>query len=353
MSKPAQITAMMQEQPLSEGGDAAQAPDWIHLLPAGEIKTGDRRGPYIALNADEIISASFSDTDRLPIDENHATDLAAPLGQPSPARGWIVEMQSREDGIWGRVEWTNAGKRLVRGKAYRAISPVILHSKDKVIGRILRASLVNRPNFRGLAALNQESDMTLLERLAELLGLDATSDEDAIFDAIKAMKDKKAEAGDDMPALQSQLDEIGVALGVNGDVTAILGAAKKKVSGNDAIVSLQSELADVTSQLNTIKEGTARKDAVAFVDDQIKMGRVGVKGLRDHYISMHMEDAARVEKEIKNLPTISGTTIMPAMLPKDGEISLNAEQSAVARQLGMSDKDYAAALKADGEVEAL
>ena len=352
MSKPAQITAMMQEQPFTEGADAAQAPDWIHLLPAGEIKTGDCRGPYRALNANEIIKASFSDTDRLPIDENHATDLAAPLGLPSPACGWIVEMQSRDDGIWGRVEWTNAGRELVSGKAYRAISPVILHDKNKIVHRILRASLVNRPNFRGLAALNQESDMTLAERLAELFGLEAGSDETAIFDAIKALKEKKEETDGDAPALQSQLTQIGAALGVDGDFSAILGAAKQKASGNEMVTALQSELAELTKQLNALQETGARSKAEAFIDGEIKKGRVGVKGLRDHYISMHMEDPERVEKEIGNLPIVAGTTITTPTPSPDGGISLNAEQAAVAAQLGMSHADYAAALKADAQQEA-
>jgi hypothetical protein len=46
---------------------------------------------------------------------------------------------------------------------------VILHDKAKSILRVLRASLVSRANLRGLAALHMEIDMTLLERLAELL----------------------------------------------------------------------------------------------------------------------------------------------------------------------------------------
>ncbi|MCD9150122.1 phage protease [Pseudophaeobacter sp. MA21411-1] len=30
----------------------------------------------------------------------------APKGLPAPARGWITATQARNDGIWGRVEWT-------------------------------------------------------------------------------------------------------------------------------------------------------------------------------------------------------------------------------------------------------
>ena len=107
--------------------DTEAAPEWVHLLPAGEIQTGDGRGPYRVADAVALLAASLTEDDRLPIDENHATDLAAPEGRPAPARGWIVELQARADGIWGRVEWTREGKRLVLGRAYRGISPVIRH----------------------------------------------------------------------------------------------------------------------------------------------------------------------------------------------------------------------------------
>src|SRR5690606_6682234 len=120
-------------------------------------------------------------------DENHATDLAAPRGEPAPARGWIVELQQRADGVWGRVEWTEEGGRLVSGRAYRGISPVIQHLKNGEVTAILRASLVNRPNLRGLTALHQENDMDLLAKLSAALGLPAATTEDGAIAAVTAM----------------------------------------------------------------------------------------------------------------------------------------------------------------------
>ncbi|PKP71902.1 MAG: hypothetical protein CVT82_00355 [Alphaproteobacteria bacterium HGW-Alphaproteobacteria-4] len=326
----------------------AAAPDWVHLLPgsAGGIRTADARGPYHVTDPATLITASFAEADRLPIDENHATDLAAPLGQPSPARGWIVEMQARADGIWGRVEWTEAGRALVADRAYRAISPVVLHDTAKAITRILRASLVNRPNLRGLAALNQESDVKpLLERLAELFGLDAASGEDAVFNAAQAAK------GAGAPALQSQLAEIGQVFGVTGDGAVVLEAARKaaqKPGEAPQVVALQAELTTVTTRLNTLTESVAREKATGFVDGAIQAGRVGVKPLREHYIAMHMEDAARVEKEIGALPILgrSGTVAAAPSSPA-GEIALQSEQTAAVKMLGLDPTKYAATLKAE------
>lgn len=123
----------MNAQLLASEAGSASAPEWIQLLPAGVegvIDTQDDRGPYHVTDAEQIISASFAGDSRLPIDENHSTDLAAPNGQPAPARGWITQMEARPDGIWGQVEWTAQGTELVTTKAYRGISPVILHDKE-------------------------------------------------------------------------------------------------------------------------------------------------------------------------------------------------------------------------------
>ena len=84
-------------------GSTGQGPEWVHLIPAGTFSGADGRGPYTLHNPEAVITASIA-AGKLPIDENHAIDLAAPKGGPSPARGWIVELQSRTDGLWGKVE---------------------------------------------------------------------------------------------------------------------------------------------------------------------------------------------------------------------------------------------------------
>ncbi|MGG8896324.1 phage protease, partial [Escherichia coli] len=79
-------------------------PEWINLLPAGAARTVDGRGPYTVASMAALIAASLQDGQKLPLDENHATDKGAVLGLPAPARGWIVALEAREDGLWGKVE---------------------------------------------------------------------------------------------------------------------------------------------------------------------------------------------------------------------------------------------------------
>jgi hypothetical protein len=52
------------------------------------------------VNAEQLSAQSLAAAGgKMPIDENHATDLAAPEGQPSPARGWIVALNARADSV--------------------------------------------------------------------------------------------------------------------------------------------------------------------------------------------------------------------------------------------------------------
>ena len=128
-------------------------PEWVHLVPAGTFHGVDGRGPYRLHDPDAVIKASLAGG-KLPIDENHATDLAAPSGGPSPARGWIVAMEPRPDGIWGRVDWTEAGAALWADRAYRGISPVLVNDKSGNVVRVLRAALTNAPNLPQLTTLH-------------------------------------------------------------------------------------------------------------------------------------------------------------------------------------------------------
>ena len=134
---------------------ADNPPVWLHVLPSGLVSTQDGRGPYRVTDAAGIIAASMAGG-KLVLDENHATDLAAPMGLPAPARGWLVELQQRADGIWGRVDWTPDALKSHVWQQYRGISPAIAHRADGTVTSICRASLVNTPNLIGLTTLHAQ-----------------------------------------------------------------------------------------------------------------------------------------------------------------------------------------------------
>ena len=325
-----------------------EVPEWIHLLPTahGAIQTVDSRGPYVVTDVEAIIAASFADQTKLQIDENHAQDHKSGKGDPSPARGWITAMQARADGIWGRVEWTSAGRALVADKAYRAISPVVLHTKvGQQVKAILRASLVNAPNFKGLISLNQETPMDAMAQMAAALGLSEGASADDILSAIKALKDKKPEGDTAMQAaLQSAMSEIGVALGVEGEAKpdAIVAAAKIAKGGKDSLVALQAQVTSLSTELTTLKTAGSRTSSEAFIDKAIADRRAGVNaGNREELVSLHMSQKDTAEKLINGMPMLSATgTVTAPPDAKDGKVSLNAAQKETCAALGLSEELY-------------
>ena len=329
--------------------DSADAPEWVHLLPSaeGEIQTYDQRGPYKVTDLAAVIAASMQSERGMPIDENHATDVAMAVGGAAPARGWITELQARADGLWGKVRWTNAGKELMSDRAYRGLSPVFNHTADNVITRVLRASLTNKPNLMGLISLNTENFPMNLAAIAKALGLGDDATEEAILAAIGKLKPTG-----DIPALQTAMTEIGVALGVQGgDAAAVLAAARSAKTTDGSITALQTELTKVTGQLTALQTEGATTKATTFVDGEIAKGRVGVKPLRDHYIAMHAQDAARVEKEISALPILGMTGQLSQAAPGASTemTALNSEQLQIADQLGIPHDKFLASLQADAK----
>lgn len=334
-------------------------PEWIQLTPAGTFSGNDGRGPYRIADAAELARESLQGAGgRLVLDENHATDLAAPKGEPAPARGWIVALDPRADGIWGKVEWTSAGKALMAEKAYRHISPAIRHRADGTVTAILRASLINKPNLRGMAALHQENGMNpLLEKLLKALGMAATVTEDAAIAAVTALHAEKAKGS---TALQAALDPIATAVGLQAgaDSAAVLaGVAKlkkaeaggKDITAHPSVVALQAELTTVAGELKALRDATAKAKAEAYVDGAIKAGRVGVKPMRDDYVAMHMEDAARTEKLVAAMPMLgpSGARIDAPAKDKYGRPGLTAEQRQAVQLMAIDPTAYAKTLAAE------
>jgi phage I-like protein len=319
MKRKSSLLALCAALPLVQGEGA---PDWIHLLPAGEIRTRDGRGPYRVASMAAL--ATLSDGEKLPIDECHAIDKGVVVGAPGRAVGWIVELQSREDGLWGRVEWNQSGQALMEDKAYSGISPVILHTDKGAILRVARASLTNTPNLLGLTALHSEEEDTTMDwrsKLLELLGLDAEADDAAIDAALLSKM-----AGTAPQSEQGALD-------------------------SPAVLALQSQLASVSTELNQLRDDRRREAAETFVDGAIAQGRVGIKPLRDEYISLHMTDADKAKKMVEAMPVVGGSTHAADLPPAQDDKGFSVDDRAVMSLMGINEDEYRDSQKACGLVK--
>lgn len=326
MHRNAPFTAFCSALPFSAlgGSDGTDVPEWVQLLPAGEITTVDGRGPFHVVSLQAIADASLKAGQKLAIDECHSTDLAAPLGLAAPARGWIVELQARTDGLWGRVEWTGEGLKLMADKAYRGISPAVVHTKDKTVIGILRASLTNNPNLQGMVSLHSENipeinTMDWKAKLLELLGLGSTADDAAIEAALMA----KMGSGE----------------------TALCAADVLQLP---QFVALQSQLTDITGKYNALIENGERAAATAFVDGAIAEGRVGLKPVRGEYIALHMQNPELAAKLIGGMPALKGPSPSVPAKPAAAGGDLAAEDRLVMSLFGVDETEYRQALGLGG-----
>ena len=237
------------------------APEWLHVMPLGTFSGIDGRGPYVVKDADALVSLFEREGKKLAVDENHSTDLAAKQGFSAPARGWIVELQKRSNGIWGRVEWTPEGKALMEGKSYGYLSPVFGHSVKPpyVVHRLMRVALTNDPNLT-LTALHAAQKGSVVDE-EELLA-----------------------------ALRSELE-----LGTDADRAAILEGVKKlKVSRNSAdpaqFVPISTFQATV-AELNKLRSGVSLQGAERIVERAIEEGQI-MPFMKDWAVSLCQTNAA-------------------------------------------------------------
>ena len=179
-------------------------PEWLELLPTGETVTGRDGRTWRNPDPAAVVQRTLELGRDTPLDWEHATEIKAPKGERAPAAAWITELQVRDGAIWGRVQWTDAGKASVANREYRYISPVFLfHRETRVIQSITSAGLTNNPNLF-ITALNQSGNgpeedlpvkLSAAIRKALALKEDATDDDGvAAINQMKADKETAEQA---------------------------------------------------------------------------------------------------------------------------------------------------------------
>lgn len=335
---------------LSVDLSAGDAPEWVHLIPAGTTKGVDGRGPYKLSDPKAVITASLTGRP-LPIDYDHAIDRAADDGRPAPAAGWIEELEVRDDGIWGRVAWTARGAEALKSREYRYLSPVFLHDKSGTVMQLLRAALTNNPNLRALKALASQqggpSTMDMEEFLIKLraaLGLDDTADANAVLAALGKTTDDVAAAAATASALPTIAKAAGLAETAKADeiVAAINAAGQKKGDQGDPDPAKFVPVEQVTalqSRLTDLEKSVAGDKATQAVDGAIKDGKL-MPSLRDWGLALHAKDPQAFATLIEKSPKILGDGAVVTGQVTAGANGLTADESAIIARQGVDPEAF-------------
>lgn len=346
------ITALHTSALSLNAADAGGVPEWLHLVPAGTFSGVDGRGPYVNDEPAKVVALFTSEGRKLPIDENHSIDLMGPKGQSTPARGWIIALESRGDGIWGKVDWTDAGKAMIASHDYGFLSPAFLHTAAKPfrVAKLMRVSLTNDPNLTHLKSLHSREDTAMLELLRKALGLPETADEAAITGAVVALHAAQA-------AQATLMTRIATAVGLGADATgdSLVTALQAKItpasataSGDAAteIETLKGQVTALHNQLTGYVSVTSKDKAISVIEKAIADGKV-IPALKDHYIARHMKDAFEVEKEITLLPSLHAGGLGGRLPPKTGdETAPDDDERKVAALMGIDKAAFEATHKA-------
>lgn len=318
---------------LSLNFEGTEIPKRVELVPAGSVVSGRDGRTWKNKNPKQVALNSMARLPKLPIDENHATDLAAPKGGASPALGWMTNLCADESGaISADVEWTPRGAQAVSNKEYGFLSPVFLADSAGEIHCVLRAALTNSPNL-GLPALNAEQknndmeDNSMKKELCAALGLPETATDAEVLAAVGT-----AAAAQKEKALNA---ESGGKSGLQVDLQvyaprAELNAAKERAAAAE-------------NRLAELNAAALKREAEGEVDAAVKAGKI-TPGCKNFYVELcaTREGLEKFKVLAAEMPAIvDGRVQAPDKPPPAAGVSLNSEDTAFAAAAGYSAESWA------------
>lgn len=334
----------------------------VQLLPDGLFKATDGRpfdvpsGQWLMNDAawQSIQAAASAKVNDFHFDYEHQTLNAENNGQPAPAAGWFkgdsLSYVPGQGLFAAPVEWTPKASAHIAAKEYRYISAVFAYSKTTgQVLALLHVALTNQPaldGMRAIAALKRSytgnptnGDNTMNEELLRLLAALGISAEGVNLEdtaAVKALVDK---------AIAAQKAQTDAATAAATEVAALKAT---RVAGIDpsqfvpvaAFNELQVRVAALSKQ--------AGADAVTELLEK-EAAKIYGKSDREWLENIGKEKGVAALKTmltdriaIAALTTTQTTTTTTDLDKDKGLAVLTAEDKAVADQLGISHKDFAA-----------
>lgn len=299
---------------------AGEVPEWVELLPAGEVVAGRDGRTWRNSNPQGVVEQYIARNVDLVIDWEHASEHRALNGLDAPAAGWVKELAVRDGAVWGRVEWTEkAGDQLQR-KEYRYISPVFLYTSDgNQIFRLSSAGLTNQPNL-ALKALNQQThqeEFPVWKELLKRLGLpeDATEAQaitalNQVQDDLKTAKNREANPSLDKYVPRADFDQA------------------------------QQRAANAEQTLNTLKKEREDETIETAINQALEDGKIAPATVDYHKAQCRTEGGLeRFKTFAESAPAITGDSGLDGRKAPGSDKALNAETLQIAGMMGNSEED--------------
>ena len=243
----------------------------------------------------------------------------------SEAAGWIVNVESRDTGLWANIRWSDVGEAAVKGGRYRFLSPVWARSGCVDLGngrvrpvRLLNAAVTNDPNLKGMCPLCNASTALSAGNGQEVRGqtefeqkvakeakggsipVDSCAcnrgcvDEPGFVPAAGATP--RRPKGPERMAMKRVLEKLVNHLGIPGDATedAIL-EKMQGLPGLTAVTDLQNSLKKAQEERDALKADLQNSVKQAQADRDALQGKL--KGAEDELVNRHLAEFEGVISE--------------------------------------------------------
>ena len=325
-------------------------PAWYHVLPSGEFRGRDGRGPYRLLSPGEVIEAFAAWGGDLCVDYEHQTLTAAQKAGPVPAAGWVKEIESRPDGIWARIEWTETAAAALKAKEYRYLSPVFDYAPSTGEVRVLKmVALTNIPNLHLQAAASRQGDTMneLMERLCYMLNLPLTTTAEEMAAQLDKLKTMLANAN----ATAASSAELAQLAGLPADAplaTVAQSIADRLAQAPDPARFVPKEQYDqVAHSLAELQGATQTAATERLVEEAMSAGKVP-PALKPWALDYATRDPEGFRKYLDSAPTLTGAAHAAgasAQAPGSACQTLTPDEETVAHALGLAPEVFLAAKK--------
>lgn len=355
---------------------AGESGTWYRIIPAGSFAARDGRPSDVPGKAwvctpdigQRVVASLKARQSEMVVDYEHQTLMAAKNGKPAPASGWAKDYMWQEDGIYALLKWTPAAQSMVDAEEYRYLSPVFTYDKSTgAVGEVLHLAITNSPGLDGLtdtmaqAALSLmigESTMNmkeLLERLRYMLNLPTLATPEELIaelqKLIAAISQAKGTAATSIDVMALLADSQAVAA-LNTQVAALTLQVSQpdpaKFVSLAVLSATQNELASCKSELAALKASADDKElnsvvTAALADSRLlpaqeawarNLGESNMAALND-YLATVQPIAALTTTQTGGKPPVSTTTS-----------TLNADELAVCKALGLTAAEFAASITA-------
>ena len=242
------ITSNMQLQDTIDNGESV-----VQIAGIGRVIGSDVDGNPVEQELDEESLRKLADKlnasgREILVDRDHASSKPG-LDRDTSAQGWASEFEVREgQGLFGKVKWSDLGKKLVENRVFRWLSPVFKLGSDKKPVDMNAIALTNTPSQMLIKpVLNQAADEESIENKEMVEGkeMDIEDIKKIVFDVLKEaglVVDGKAVVEEVKREMaEEKLDKLEDAAEMKAAEALVESAAKEEVK-NEACGKVKDEV---------------------------------------------------------------------------------------------------------------